>query len=65
MSDPSNNLCTISNLRVEIKDINFVPPQSLMAKKLLDEAVTSGLISLQNCVEKSINLNNYNFVANG
>ena len=65
ISDPSNNLCTISNLRVEIKDINSTPPPPMLAKKLLDDAVSSGLSAPQNFIEKQINLNSYNFVANG
>jgi hypothetical protein len=64
ISDPSNNLCTISNLRVEIKDINSIPPQPVLAKKLLDDAVSSGLSAAQHIIEKQILLNNYNFVAN-
>jgi len=64
VSDPSNNLCTISNLRVEIKDINSLPPQPLLTKKLLDETVSQGLLSPQSFIEKQINLINYNFVAN-
>ena len=64
ISDASNNLCTISNLRVEIKDINSLAPQPLLAKKLLDESVANGLQSPQNCIEKQVNTNNYNFIAN-
>ena len=65
ISDASNNLCTIGNLRVEIKDINAMPPQPHLAKKLLDESVSNGLQnSPQNFIEKQINANNYNFVAN-
>ena len=63
ISDPSNNLTTIKNLRVEIKDINLMPIQPLIAKKLLDDSVSS-VISSQNVIEKHINNGNYNFVAN-
>jgi hypothetical protein len=52
-------------LRVEIKDINSTPPPPMLAKKLLDDAVSSGLSAPQNFIEKQINLNSYNFVANG
>lgn len=64
ISDPSNNLITISNLRVEIKDINAMPPSPLITKKLLDESVSNGLSSPQYFIEKPISLNSYNFVAN-
>lgn len=65
ISDPSNNLVTISNLRVEIKDINVIPLQPVISKKILDEAVSNSFImSAQNYVEKHVNNNNYSFVAN-
>ncbi|CAF3933295.1 unnamed protein product [Adineta steineri] len=41
--DPSNNLITLKNLRLEIKDFNSLPPQNTLAKKLLNDSVSSAL----------------------
>jgi hypothetical protein len=39
--DPSNNLITLKNLRLEIKDFNSLPPQNTLGKKLLNDSVSS------------------------
>ncbi|CAF0878505.1 unnamed protein product [Adineta ricciae] len=41
--DPSNNLITLKNLRLEIKDFNALPPQNTLAKKLLNDSVSNAL----------------------
>ncbi len=64
ITDPSNNLYKIPNLRVEIKDINTQPPLPQLAKKLLDDSVTNSLHSAHTSIDKQINLNSYKFVAN-
>ena len=64
ISDPSNNFFTIKNLRVEIKDINMMPLQPLLTKKILDDSVSS-FSSNQNVIEKYINNGIYSFVTNG
>lgn len=63
ITDPSNNLNTITNLRVEIRDINTLPVAPHIARKLLDDSVTNSLSS--NFIDKQISLNHYNFIANG
>lgn len=63
ITDVSNNVFTISNLRVEIKDINHIPAPPLTLKKILDDAVLNGLTSAQN-IEKQVQNTNYDFTAN-
>jgi hypothetical protein len=41
-----------------------MPPQVLLAKKILDDAVLGGLSSAQSLFEKQVVSNNYNFAAN-
>ncbi len=41
--DPLNNLITLKNLRLEIKDFNSIPPQNTLAKKLLNDSVSTVL----------------------
>ncbi|XP_012215025.1 trafficking protein particle complex subunit 8 isoform X2 [Linepithema humile] len=41
--DPQGNTVTIRNLRLAIQDINTRPPEPCLAKKMLNEAVSSAL----------------------
>ena len=65
ISDPSNNVTTIPNLRIEIKDINSIEPQPQIAKKVLDDLVSSNsnLDANKQHVHRQIVLNSYNFIA--
>ncbi|UJR31903.1 hypothetical protein I4U23_019377 [Adineta vaga] len=57
--DPSNNLITLKNLRLEIKDFNSLPPQNTLAKKLLNDSVSSALNSSIANNEREIHTEQY------
>jgi trafficking protein particle complex subunit 8 len=62
--DPTNILFNISNLRIEVKDINTQTPAQLIANRLLNEAVTQQVSTHNNGLnEKQILLNDYKFKA--
>ncbi len=57
--DPSNNLITLKNLRLDIKDFNSLPPQNTLAKKLLNDSVSSAVNNGISNNEREINTEQY------
>lgn len=55
---------TITNMRVEIKDINHIPAPVTTFKKILDDAVLNGLSSAQTPLDRLVQTNNYELTAN-
>jgi hypothetical protein len=57
--DPSNNLIVLKNLRLEIKDFNSLPPQNTLAKKLLNDSVSSAITNAIANNEREIDTEQY------
>jgi len=57
--DPSNNLITLKNLRLDIKDFNSLPPQNTLAKKLLNDSVSSAITNAISNNEREIDTEQY------
>jgi hypothetical protein len=57
--DPLNNLITLKNLRLDIKDFNSLPPQNTLAKKLLNDSVSSAVNNGISNNEREINTEQY------
>jgi hypothetical protein len=57
--DPSNNLIVLKNLRLEIKDFNSLPPQNTLAKKLLNDSVSSATTNSIASNEREIETEQY------
>ena len=52
--DPSNNLITLKNFRLQIKDFNSLPPQNTLGKKLLNDSVSRALSNGASINEREI-----------
>ena len=61
ISDPSNNICNVSGLKIDFKDINSKPPETTTMKKLFNEAI---LREYDQIADKSISFNNVNYSVN-
>jgi hypothetical protein len=52
-------LITLKNLRLEIRDFNSLPPQNTLAKKLLNDSVSSAITNGVTNNEREIKTEQY------